>query len=262
MSRRLLRQRIADAAVRLGSEPTGSHALSAEDVEGFAPLNTARGQAYLDRLFAEIGEPDLIIFDSIMCLLIGDMKEGESWAQVMPWVRSLTRRCIGQIWVHHTGHDETRSYGDKTREWQLDTVMHMEPVARENSDLSFCLEFRKARERTPATRADFQIARIALSGDKWTVEATGVVRAGHVSPLGLKFLTALQSALASDQSKSYHGQRAVTVECWRSECVALGLLETGSPIPPAARSLFSKHRRELIAANRIASDEQFAWAIT
>ncbi len=262
MSRRLLRQHIADAAARLGSNPPEFRALSAEDVEGFAPLNTRSGQAYIDRLIAEIGKPDLVLFDSIMCLVVGDMKEGEPWAQIMPWVRSLTRRCIGQLWVHHTGHDESRSYGDKTKEWQLDTVMHMEPVARDDSDVSFSLEFRKARERTPATRADFQTARIALVGDQWTVEATALVRPGHVSPLGLKFLSALQNALATDTAEHRHGKRAATLERWRAECVAIGLLEAGNPTPPNARSLFSKHKRELIAANRIACDDRFAWTVT
>jgi hypothetical protein len=261
MSRRLFKQRIADAVTRLGSSPTEFYALSHEDVEGFSPLNTAAGQAIIERLIEEIGRPDLIVFDSIMCLVAGDMKDGEAWAQIMPWVRSLTRRCIGQLWVHHTGHDETRSYGDKTKEWQLDTVMHMEPLARDGCDVSFALEFRKARERIPATRADFQTARIALVGDEWTVDAAGVVRAGHVSPLGLKFLDALQNALAGASVEHHKGRRCVSLDLWRAECAAMGLIEIGPPLPPAARSLFSKHRRELIAANRVACDEQRAWTV-
>ena len=31
-------------------------------------------------------------------------------------------RSIGQMWFHHTGHDESKSYGSKAREWQMDTV--------------------------------------------------------------------------------------------------------------------------------------------
>jgi hypothetical protein len=261
MSRRLLRQRIEEAVARLGNRPDGFHALSHEDVEGFAPLNTPAGQAYIEWLIEQIGKPDLIVSDSVMCLLAGDMKEGEAWAQVMPWVRSLTRRCIGQLWVHHTGHDTSRSYGDKTREWQLDTVMHMEAVDRGDTEVSFSLEFRKARERTPATRADFQSARIALVADEWTVEATGIVRAGHLSPLGFKFLSALQNALATETTEVHHGRRAVTLEQWKSECAAIGLLESGKPAN-RTRALFSKYRLELIAANRIACDERFAWTVT
>jgi hypothetical protein len=194
MSRRLFRQRIEDAVNRLGQRPAGFYALSHEDVEKFAPLNTTAGQAYIERLIAQI-KPDFIVFDAVMCLLTGDMKDGEAWAAVMPWVRSLTRRRIGQLWLHHTGHDESRSYGDKTKEWQLDTVMHMEAIERDDADVSFALEFRKARERTPATRADFQRARIAIVGDQWTVDVTASVPPGHVSPLGEKFLDALHNAL-------------------------------------------------------------------
>ena len=262
MSRRLLRQRIEDAVNRLGERPAGFHALSHEDVEKFAPLNTAAGEAYIERFITQI-KPDFIVFDSIMCLLMGDMKDGVSWSAVMPWVRSLTRRRIGQLWLHHTGHDGSRSYGDKTKEWQLDTVMHMEAIEREDTDVSFALEFRKARERTPATRADFQRARVALVGDQWTVEAPAIAAPAHVSPLGQRFLSALHNALAGDNVDSRHGCRAVTLDMWRAECVAIGLLEIelGKPAPPTARSLFSKHRRELIVANRIACHNDLVWII-
>lgn len=263
MARRLFKERIADATKRLGEQPAGFHALSHEDVERFAPLNTPAGQSYIEQLIEQIGNLDLIVFDSIMCLLVGDMKEGEPWAQIMPWVRSLTRRRIGQLWVHHTGHDASKSYGDKTKEWQLDTVMHMEGIARDDTDVSFSLEFRKARERTPATRADFQTARIALIGDQWTVETPATAPPSHVSPLGLKFLTALHNAIGSYGAEQHNGRRSASLELWRAECVALGLLEieAGKPLPAPARSLFSKHRRELIAANHIACDEAHAWLV-
>src|SRR5262245_3890755 len=156
MSRRLLKQRIAEAAARLGENPEGFYALSHEDIEGFPPLNTAAGQGCLDQIIEYIGGVDLVAFDSIMCLLAGDMKEGEPWAQVMPWVRSLTKRNIAQIWNHHTGHDTTRSYGDKTKEWQLDTVLHMETVENAAADVSFSLEFRMRanvhRQPAPTSR--------------------------------------------------------------------------------------------------------------
>jgi hypothetical protein len=259
MSRRLFRQRIEDAVARLGERPAGFYALSHEDVEKFAPLNSAAGQAYIERLIAQIG-PDFIVFDSIMCLLTGDMKEGESWSAVMPWVRSLTRRQIGQLWLHHTGHDESRSYGDKTKEWQLDLVMHMDAVAREDTDVSFNLEFRKARERTPATRANFQTARIALVADQWTVDVPAAVRPGHVSPVGLKFLDALHNALATDAAVLHHGRRAVTLEHWKAECFVTGLLDRDKSSKQVS-ALWSKYRLELIAANHIACDDAMAWTI-
>jgi hypothetical protein len=259
MSRRLLKQRIAEAVARLGQKPAGFHALSAEDVEGFAPLNTAAGQACIDRLIKQIGGVDFVVFDAIMCLLAGDMKDGEMWGQVMPWVRALTKRNVGQLWIHHTGHDESRSYGDKTREWQLDTVIHMEAVGRLETDVSFSLEFRKARERTPKTRADFQTTRITLIGNVWQSEATATARKGHVSPLSLKFLDALNGALASDQAvKNASGQRAATTEVWKAECVLMGLIDPKAK-PDSARTLFAKHRRDLISAHRAVGEGDLTW---
>ena len=258
MSRRLLRQRIADAVTRSGEQPAGFHALSHEDIEGFAPLNSPAGQAYIEKIIDKIGGADFIILDSVMCLTAGDMKDAEAWAQVIPWVRSLTKRNIGQLWIYHTGHDMSRGYGDKTKEWQLDTVLHMEGVDNAETDVSFSLEFRKARERTPATRADFQTTRIALIGDEWKSEATASARKGHVSPLGQKFLLALQNALAED-GKPRNGRPCVSIDLWRGECVRMGLIDAGNP--PNARSLFSKHRRELIGENHVVCDNDFAWLV-
>ncbi len=98
------------------------------------------------------------------------MLTADTWRETLPWIRSLTKRGIGQMWVHHTGHDATRSYGTKTREWQMDTVIHMEKVERLDTDVSFKITFRKARERTPETRSDFEDVNIALVKDAWVHE--------------------------------------------------------------------------------------------
>jgi hypothetical protein len=258
MSSRLFKERLEDGVARLGEVPAGFFALSHEDIEGFAPLNTPAGQACVEKIIEKIGGVDFIVFDSIMCLVAGDMKDEEPWQQALPWIRSLTKRSIGQLWIHHTGHDATRSYGTKTREWQLDTVMHLNAVEREDTDVSFSLEFKKARERTPATRADFQTTRIALVGDVWKSEATASARKGRVSPLGQKFLLALQNALA-EGGKPRNGRPCVSIELWRGECVRMGLIDAGNP--PNARSLFSKHRRELIGENHVVCDNDFAWLV-
>jgi len=260
MSRRLYRDRIRDAVNRIGEIPSGFHALSREDLEELKPLNTPEGQAQIDQIIASIGGIDFIEFDAIMCLLAGDMKDGEAWAQVMPWVRSLTKRNIGQLWIHHTGHDEKKSYGDKTKEWQLDTVMHMEAVKNEMTDISFALEFRKAREREPANRADFQTTTIALIGNEWTSDCAKPDRKGRVSPLGLKFLDALNNVLAGEDVTTIHGCRAASLANWKAECARIGLIDPEEK-PDSARNLFNKHRRELIGANHISSNETYAWTL-
>jgi hypothetical protein len=84
-------------------------------------------------------------------------------------------------------------------------------------------------------------------------------KAAHVSPLAQKFLNALHNALAGDETVMHLGRRAVTLELWKAECCALGLLDRDKP--GGDKSLWSKYRRELIAANRIACNERIAWTI-
>ena len=208
-------------------------------------------------MIERIGGVDLIIFDNIMSLLAGNMKETEQWAATLSWVRSLTRRKIGQMWMHHT-NDEGKGYGDKTREWQMDTVLHLEAAKRPDTDVSFNLDFCKARERTPQTRDEFQTTRVALLGDAWQSEATAI-RKAHVSPVGLKFLSALQNVLASG-AEQINGRPSTNVGLWRTECTRMGLIDPAEK-PKSASALFSKHRTELIAANHVACDNDLVWLV-
>jgi hypothetical protein len=260
MSRRLLRQRVLDEERRVGITPENFFALSREDIEGFKPLNTIEGQAWMDALIERVGGVDLVIADNIMCLTVGDMKDPEPWQQTMPWVLSLTKRTTGQLWIHHTGHDESRSYGDKTREWGLDTVAHFDEVKRHDTDVSFNLQFKKARERTPATRFDFQDVKIALIDDRWEYELTDTRRPGKVSPQTQKALDALVNVLAGDDVMLLSGgRRAARRAHWEAECALLGLVDKDKP--HSARTLFSKFRRELVAANRVACEGDWSWLL-
>jgi Bifunctional DNA primase/polymerase, N-terminal/AAA domain/Primase C terminal 2 (PriCT-2) len=258
MSSRLLQRRLADEAARLGAVPDGFHALSHEDVENFAPLNTPQGQAFINSVIERIGGVDLIVFDNVMSLISGDQKDEESWRQTVPWVRSLTKRSISQLWIHHTGHDESHSYGSKTREWQMDTVIKLEQPDEEQSGDLFKLVFDKARERTPETRADFDNIKVALVADMWTCGEAGV-RKAKVSPLGLKFLDALRDATIGNEANKMHGCPAATIASWRAECGKRGLVDGEKD--HSARTLFAKHKRELIVADRIACNDTMAWIV-
>jgi RecA-family ATPase len=94
----------------------GLTVLSSEDFEDMLPLNTEGGQKWLDGFIDRTGPFDFIIFDNITSLCSGIMKEEDSWQSVKPYTLELTKRHVGQLWVHHTGHDTTRGYGTKTRE--------------------------------------------------------------------------------------------------------------------------------------------------
>jgi hypothetical protein len=262
MSRRLLRQRILDEETRVGSVASTFFALSREDVPDVGPFNSPQGRAWLLALNKRLGDVDLIIFDNIMSLTAGDPKEPQAWQQTIPLVHALTRLSVGQIWIHHTGHDETKSYGDKSREWQLDTVAHFEGVKRSDTDVSFSMSFKKARERMPATRFDFQDVKIALVDDQWEHELTESQRPRRVRPQVDKALQALTNVLASDSAIDLPGgRRAAKSNDWKAECVLLGLIDAEAK-PHSARTLFATFRRELVAANCIGCEGDFSWLIT
>jgi AAA domain len=260
VSRRLLKQRLADEARRLGTVPSGLNILAHEDVENFAPLNTPEGKHLIEAAIAKIGGVDSIIFDNVMSLISGDMREEDGWRQTLDFQHSLTRRKIAQVWLHHTGHDETKSYGTKTREWQMDTVLFGERLARPDTDVSMKLTFRKARERTPLNRADFADITVALIDDVWTYSNPGDATKTRPSPLGSKFLDALVNALAGEEAVTVGGHRRVGFEIWKRECHALGLIDLEKKAH-SGRTLFAKYRRELIDHDQIACNEDFAWAI-
>jgi hypothetical protein len=166
MSARLARERIREAGKRHGGLPENLIIINRDDFPDLPPLDTTDGQKYVDRLIDQVGGVDFVIFDNVQSLVRGSMVDEDAWAAVLPWIRDLTRRAIGQLWAHHTGHDESRSYGTKTREWQLDTVMLMEKASTDRVD--FVLKFTKARERSPQNRNDFAPTRIWIGDDdKW-----------------------------------------------------------------------------------------------
>jgi DNA polymerase I-like protein with 3'-5' exonuclease and polymerase domains len=257
MSRKLFRKRIEDTVRRLGVTPHGAHFFSKEDIEGFAPLNTAEGQAAIWRLIEEVERRsgkrlDAVCFDSIMGLIVGEMKDEEAWRDTLPLVHALTKREIGQLWVHHTGHDTSRGYGTKTREWQLDTVMHLDEVKRPDTDVSFTLTFPKARERTPDNRDDFAEISVALIEDQWRGFVV-IAAKQKVPPLATKFLEALNAVLIRSSAT------VASLDEWQAECKDRGLLEYNKE--NAARAAFSKNKLQLIAANLIAVDAYTAWIL-
>jgi hypothetical protein len=256
MSRRLLRQRVEDVVRRMDVTPSGLFILSAEDIPHFQPLNTPEGMAVIMQVIHTIGRLDCVCFDNVMSLVDGSMKDEESWQEVLPFIGALTENHIGQLWVHHTGHDTTKGYGSKTREWGMDTVIHLTEAKRPDTDVSFSLAFPKARERTPETRHDFEEVTVALVNDEWVCSAA-VEKRSKVSPLGEKFLLALQEVFAGGETVPFEGWKAVDIERWRAECERMGLIEAGRD--NGARARFSKYKTELIAANRIACRNTLAW---
>ena len=184
MSNRLLKLCLAQEAGRLGQPaPATFMALSREDLPGLQPLNTIAGQKMIDKLITErCGGVDAAFFDNVMALVAGNHSEEEGWSETLPWICDLTRRAIGQVWIHHTGHDTSRQYGTKTREWEMDTYAQLDRL--EGGDINFLLTFRKARERNPTNREQFADMQIGLVDDQWVHQSAEGSRKTKLSRIG------------------------------------------------------------------------------
>jgi hypothetical protein len=262
MSRRLYKQRLADAARRAGVVPDTLFALCKDDIEKMPPLNTPKGQRFIDKVIEKVGGVDFVVFDNVMSLIQGDMKDEEGWANTLPWVKRLTSRSIGQIWVHHTGHNETHQYGTSTREWQLDTSILCKRA--EGADIAFEMHFPKARERAPENRQDFEPIKVQLVDDKWMAEPIGKRESKSKmkppTPKAQKCLDALLTAISTVgevREAVWGGEPSVTMAQWRAECARIGLFDDAKPKAQNAR--FSNYKGELVALGLVQCDGDFAW---
>lgn len=257
MSRREMQRRLRDEAGRTGLHPENLFVLSKEDFDDMPPLNTEAGQAWMNIKIEET-KPDLIIFDNIQALVAGDQRDEESWTPVLPWVGSLTKRCIGQIWLHHTGHNEGHAYGTKTREWKMDTSILMKRVNDDSDDLTFSLEFPKGRERRPENRGEFATVTITLRDDKWEVAESGAnKRAARMSSTQQLAYEALVSlAASSGELLPTLDVRAVSVLAFKTELLARGVIEGAN-----VHARFTKVSLALKAKHRAAERDGRIWPI-
>jgi hypothetical protein len=252
MGERLMAQRIQDVVRRHGGKPAGLTLLCRANLErrggNMPPLNTKEGQQFIEAVTEQVGGVDFIVFDNLQALVSGSLREEDAFAAVLTWAKTLTSRSIGQIWAHHTGIDESRGYGDKSKEWQFDTVMILKR-AGDDGEVRFDLEFPKARERAPDNRADFAPVRVELANDAWTVESTqktATVKAP--SPRAQAFHSALTDALCVSSETG-----VTTKEAWRSECRRKGLMHLDPGIAPprytkSSQAQFNQYVSELVTA--------------
>jgi hypothetical protein len=257
----LIRDRIVQECARAGVDAAsitdGLYILSREDVEGMPPLDTPEGAEWLGTLLDMLKAPDgkgidFVVFDNLMCLTVGDLREETTWAGLKPLVLALTKRRVGQFWLHHVGHDKTRPYGSKTFQWMMDLVMLGEAVTgHEDADVAFKLSFQKRRRRTPDNRHDFEDATVTLRDGRWASGAVtpGKASTGKLSPRAASCLDALERAVNQAGEKPPHHEatrhvtRAVKVTMWRQYFEQITAYEKGSS---SLRQAWSVGTQELL----------------
>lgn len=201
MPRDLMQERVRLGAGWFGHglPADGLFFMSREDFEDMPPIDGEEWRQWIDA-YVDALRPDFIILDNLMSLTVGNLKETDSWRVVDPWIKSLTRRRIGVLMVHHLGHDKSKSYGDSTREWALDYAILGEAVEDPEASVSLKLEFKKARRRRPESMPDFEPALVVLKDGVWssTTQHKRPVREGkpiRLNEQGKLFLDATRTAI-------------------------------------------------------------------
>ncbi len=233
------------------------------------PLNTENGVAWLKHKVKYI-KPDAIAFDSIMCLLGGDMKDEESWEPIKETMKWLTNQRIAQVWIHHTGHAEGRSYGSNTREWELDTVLRLDrPQGDEDG---FVLNFTKNRLRTHANANEFDRIHCQLGLEGWTFSQNvkePTKKGDDRSNFAAYIMQAYDNLAhnASSDHRGYDGKSvtAIDIDAIRKWIVRHGLIPPktdGSDImSDTDRKVIGRAQADLIKAGRIAANEGRIWRV-
>jgi hypothetical protein len=235
------------------SENSNLKVLNKEDYEDMLPLDTEDGQAWLDKFIAREGPFDFIFFDNIMALCVGIMKEEESWQALKPYVLELTKRQIGQQWIHHTGHDKTRSYGTKTREWQMDTVMTAEQLSKDHIDIN--LRFTKRRRSSPRNYENFEDVHIELASE-WS-HGTPVEKeksGGRPTNRREIVLQALKKAIDADNGND------ATEASWMEYAVRFGISESDNK--KSQQKAFKRARDDVLADGAVKAKAGGRYTIT
>ena len=259
MSVELVKERLADVEKRTGCRPSTVYVLCREDAANMPPLDTPEGQRWLDDLIESLGGIDFLILDSVMALTTGDLKEEESWRPVIPWMLSLTKRRIGVLWINHTGHDATRSYGTSTREWQLDVVMIAEKVDDPDADIALKLTFTKARQRRPETREDFETVVLRLKDDAWTSENAAPDRNRKQGDYALELLRRAIEEAGDKVPGEAANVRGVTLKLWRGYCNTHNLSVADND--DSRERAFRRSTQKLRDAGRIRTKAEKVWII-
>src|SRR5438105_12789050 len=94
------------------------------------------------------------------------MSEEATWMPMRLFVRWLSAHRIAEVWLHHA-NDFGKSFGDKTREWEMEAVIKLSKV--EGDETAILFEFIKKRLCSPANAAQFA-PMIIRPGNDWKFE--------------------------------------------------------------------------------------------
>lgn len=261
-----VKERLRHLSERHGGPTDNLTVLALEDFPDAASLDTEEGQAWILSIVEAVGA-ELVVFDNLMTLVTGSLKDDETWKLVLPLAKQLSGRRVAQIWVHHTGHDASRFYGSRTIIWQMTAALHLEKVADLDAAIGFKLSFQKARGRRAETLSEYKDSTITFDGNEWDV--TGQAPRNPLrGAIEQQFFDALVVAIDAhgDQlpnTTDYPRRRGLHVDRWKDECRRRGLLDPKSQAEQrskdAERAYFNKYKNKLFERNVARQRDQWVW---
>ena len=76
-----MRERLIDGVRRAGEQPSTLFVLSREDFPDLEPLNTLKGQHFIDRVIGILGGIDLVVVEPLIITLADDVWQAEQSGQ-------------------------------------------------------------------------------------------------------------------------------------------------------------------------------------
>jgi hypothetical protein len=262
-----LKERMQLVAEQFGADiPLYGYSRDVLGPDDMPPLNTEEGERWLENEIEAV-KPDAIYFDSVMSLTIGNMSDEESWSPLKPLIRRLSARRIAQIWLHHTGHDTSKGYGTKTREWELDTVLALTPAGDDGATIQ--ADFTKARLRNPNNRDQFKARNLTRSPDGWTAVDADISRkpgsrtteAAQVQKAILQAYDQLADGINLVPGFDNKPVRKVAADAVRDEVKSRGFLDAGEKgaLTSTARGIFRRAKSSLLSAELLIEDDGLMW---
>ena len=257
------------------------------DEDDMPPINSPQGKKWLMREILTL-KPDLVVFDSIMCLTQGNLKEEESWLELKPLVRWISRQRTAQIWLHHTGRNTEHSYGTTVREWEMDSTIMLTKVSdsatliedSKGSVAPFQWEFGKARLRTPENYTQFRKSRVwrDMEGFKSELEghaanassgrAKGRARKDSDKDIEARrlqdmFLAIYRELAAKADNATHDPHIKIPVEAIKMELIRKGEIEATryGGLPSTERSRFNRAKTRLKEAGAIEELDGRVWEL-
>jgi hypothetical protein len=169
--------------------------------------------------------------------------------------------------AHHTGHDTSKGYGTKTREWELDTVLALTPAGDDGATIH--ADFTKARLRYPDNREQFKARNLTRSPEGWSAVDADVSRkpgsrgteAAQVQKAILQAYDHLADGLPTDTGFNGTPVRKVDADSIRDEVKSRGYLDVGEKgvLTSNARSIFRRAKSSLLSTEVLMEDDGLIW---